>query len=83
MPTGQRDFCATSVLCMETIYVFAGGSRDGLTMRSEGELITLVRSGLEAYALDDPPDEVMAGTGFTYVLRLVEDPLPEARWSTV
>jgi hypothetical protein len=68
---------------METIYVFAGGSRDGLTMRSEGELITLVRSGLEAYALDDPPDEVMAGTGFTYVLRLVEDPLPEARWSTV
>jgi len=26
---------------------------------------------------------VMAGTGFTYVLRLVEDPLPEARWSTV
>ncbi len=67
---------------METIYTFVGGSRDGLTMRSEGELITLVRSGLDVYALDDTPQELKADGGFAYVLRHVEDPLPEARWST-
>lgn len=55
--------------------MFVGGARDGQRMRSEGELITLVRSGLEAYALDDPPDEVKTATGFAYILRLVEDPL--------
>jgi hypothetical protein len=51
-------------------------------MRSECELITLVRVGFEVYALDDPPDEVKAAGVFTYVLRFVDDPRPEARWST-
>ena len=60
---------------METIYVFVGGPRDGQTMTSEGELISLVRSGQDAYALDSPPHEVKRDPGFAYALRYVEDAL--------
>ena len=64
---------------METIYVFVGGTRDGQHLRSEGEVLTLVRSHLEAYALGDPPVEVKTPTGFAYVLRYVEETLPQDR----